>query len=436
MVRTAPRLALRIPLLVAIAALAGAVNLAATAATAQSPDAVLHAIVIEGNNRTQTSIVERVIGLEPGARFDLRAYDRVWDRLEDCGYFAFVDLSTETDDEGRVTLFVTLEEERTLRYTPYIRYSARHKYLLGAALRDVNLRGRGEVLEVQAIAYRIQRGHVSWTKPWLLGRDGLSVNLDTQWEQGPFVWRPFSYRQWHGRALLRQQLTGALFVEAGGGYEQFRQRDAYLWAAPDRGDGVDPVVAAHPEATRELWSATGRLGLDTRDNPFYPGRGFYNTLEATHRSGPGDLSFNTYGGSLRAFFGLPGTRGILALHAAGRGADGPLPVEHALFWGGAETVRGAPYARREGEHGYLLSAEVRWPLFLLPVAVTGEVVGLGLHGFFDTGDAWFDGADPGRALQSFGAGVHLNLLSWQLRFEAARERDHGWSFEFMDVFNF
>jgi len=99
-------------------------------------------------------------------------------------------------------------------------------------------------------------------------------------------------------------------------------------------------------------------------------------------------------------------------------------------------VRGAPYASREGEHGYLLSAELRWSLFLLPVAVTGELVGLGFHAFYDAGDAWFDGADPGRAMQSFGVGAHLNLLSWQLRFEAARERDHDWTFQFMDVFNF
>jgi len=99
-------------------------------------------------------------------------------------------------------------------------------------------------------------------------------------------------------------------------------------------------------------------------------------------------------------------------------------------------VRGAPYASREGEHGYLLSAELRWSLFLLPVAVTGELVGLGFHTFYDAGDAWFDGADPGRAMQSFGVGAHLNLLSWQLRFEAARERDHDWTFQFMDVFNF
>ncbi len=71
----------------------------------------------------------------------------------------------------------------------------------------------------------------------------------------------------------------------------------------------------------------------------------------------------------------------------------------------------------------------------------------GLHAFMDVGDAWYNERNPfvvndqlignaNRALQSFGAGIHINLLSWQLRFEAAKERDGDWEFEFMDVFNF
>ena len=101
-------------------------------------------------------------------------------------------------------------------------------------------------------------------------------------------------------------------------------------------------------------------------------------------------------------------------------------------------MRGARYAGREGDRAYVATAELRWPLFMMPVAVTGEQVGLGLHAFTDVGDAFYDlpdEPDP-RALFSFGAGVHLNLLTWQLRFEAAKERDRDWQFEFMDVFNF
>ena len=303
------------------------------------------------------------------------------------------------------------------------------------------------MLELQAIGYRIQRGHLSWTKPWLLDRDGLSLHVDSFWEQGPFVWRPFSYAQWHVRSNLRQRLIGPFYLEAGGGFESFRQKSAYRWPLPGRGTGADAGTDAasgastHAAGTRDGWIVNATLALDSRDNPFYPRRGQFHEVGWKRRTGCASREVTTTTASLRGFLDLshlpilPG-RPILALRAHGQAVGGPTAVEHGLFWGGAETVRGAPYARREGEHGYLLTAELRWPLFLLPVAVTGEVVGLGLHVFYDAGDAWFDGADPGRAMQSFGLGAHLNLLTWQLRFEAARERDHGWSFQFMDVFNF
>jgi hypothetical protein len=72
----------------------------------------------------------------------------------------------------------------------------------------------------------------------------------------------------------------------------------------------------------------------------------------------------------------------------------------------------------------------------MPIAPSGENVGFGVHAFTDIGDAWFDGDNPARAQQSFGAGVHVNVATWQLRFEGAKERDHDWTFIFADEFTF
>lgn len=407
---------------------------------ATAADPVLAEVVVEGNTKTDRAVIDRVIGLEPGAPFPLEEMDRVWDRLEDCGYFAFVDLDTEEDDDGRVTLRVSVEEERTFRGTPYVRYDRRHKYLLGLAMEDVNLRGKGEVLQVQAIAYRIQRGHMSWSHPWLLGRDGLTLGIDGLWEQGAFVWRPFDYMRWHALASLRQQLTGALYVEVGGGREGFEQKDAYDWA---HADGSVNTTGA---ATRGTWQVRALAGVDTRNNPYYPTNGIFNTISWTYRTGDLDDDQSSLEADLRAFHQFL-DKPIVALRAYGISRDHWGAEEYVLRWGGPETVRGARYAGREGDTAYLLTAEVRWPLAMMPVAQTGETVGLGLHAFTDVGDAWFDDGDPrgtvgglrggsNRALVSYGAGAHLNLLTWQLRFEAARERDGDWTFEFMDVFNF
>jgi outer membrane protein assembly factor BamA len=406
-------------------------------AIARDRSPVLDEIVIEGNTKTDRAVVERVMGVEPGDPLPLEAFDSVWDRLEDCGYFAFVDLDTEEDDEGRVTLYVSVEEEKTFRATPYVRYDRRHKYLLGASMTDVNLRGKGEVLEVQAIGYRIQRGEVRWTRPWLLGREGLSLEIEGLWEQGDFVWRPFDYARWHAMASLRRELGHGFFAELGGGHASFEQKDDYDWSF----GGTVVTVAGD---TRPVWQARARAGFDSRDNPYYPRHGMYHTVQATYRDGDAIDGQTDLAGDLR-FFHQFFEKPIVALRAHGQRLDPVGADEYVLRWGGPETVRGAQYAGREGDTAYLLTAEVRWPLFLMPVSQTGETVGLGLHGFLDVGDAWFEDDDAyaglvatgsNRALLSFGAGAHLNLLTWQLRFEAAKERDGDWTFEFMDVFNF
>jgi len=388
---------------------------------------VLHAIVVEGNTKTERWLIDEVIGLKPGDPFSLAEFDAVWDRLEDCGYFAFVDLDTEEDADGRVTLLVMVEEEKTTRVTPYIRYDRRHKYYLGGGLTDHNLRGKGEILDLQAAVLYSQRLRGSWTKPWLAGVDGLELIVGAQWQRADFVFRPFDYTAWHATADLRQAVAGRWFVTAGGGYESFDQRDDYAWMG-------QPTP---PAGVRDTWLLRAGVGVDTRDNVYYPERGAFAAYELAYRTGGDVDGQTTHTLDLRAFIPLPGPP-ILALHGLAKDVDSPQFPEHVLRWGGPETVRGAPYARREGDRAYLATAELRWPLVMMPVAVTGETVGLGLHAFTDVGDAFYDdasGAAP-QALFSYGAGVHVSLLTWQLRFEAAKERHGGWTFEFMDVFNF
>ena len=394
-------------------------------------------IIVEGNTRTSRAVVDRVMQVRPGDPLSLDDFDAVWDRLEDCGYFAFVDLDTEEQDDGTVTLHVMLEEEKTSRISPYARYDRRHKYLLGVGLSETNFGGRGETVDAQFVFTRITRGLARWTKPWLFGADGLQLSLEAQGEQGGFVYRPFDYTQWHVTAAVRQYVAGPFYLEAGGGLEGFEQMDDYTW---DEGGGA----ALHPATDRTNWLVRGLLGVDTRDNPFYPTGGFYTALGVEYRDGADQPDVATGQGQaamdldIRAFVPLPGPP-VLALRGYTRIYDSVTGTpEHTLRWGGPETVRGATYAGREGDRAYLATAELRWPLFMMPVAITGEQVGLGVHAFTDVGDAFFDDRvihNP-RALFSWGGGAHLNLLTWQLRFEAARERDGEWVFEFMDVFNF
>lgn len=393
---------------------------------AQHAPRAIAEIVVEGNTRTARSVVDRIVGLSPGDPFDVEVLDQVWDRLEDCGYFAFVDLDYEENEDGRIMLLITVEEEETFRLAPSLRYDRRHKYLLGLSATDTNLRGRGETLRFAATLLYLQRAEATWTRPWWLNRDGLDLTVNARWEQGRFVWQPFDYMHWWTHAAMRQQITGVLFAEFSTGFESFRQKDETTKL-------VGTTVQTFPAETRNTWLLRGLVGADTRDNPFYSTSGLLMTYEWAYRDFADIDAQHDQRLDLRGFVPLPG-KPLLALRALGQAVSNVRADEYALRWGGPETVRGATYAGREGDRGYLCTAELRWPWKLMPVAVTGEVIGVGLHAFTDLGDAWYD--DANRALWSYGAGAHLNLLSYQLRFEAAKERDGDWTFEFMDVFNF
>jgi len=281
-----------------------------------------------------------------------------------------------------------------------------------------------------------QAASLEWTVPWLAGVRGLEGNLSLGGEQADFVFRPTRYRKWDTDAGARWTCLGPAFVQAGARYGHFTQRDPYTWSTPARGDDVPASAAAYPAGGEDHWRLAAGLGFDTRDNPYYPLRGGSLLLEAATWTSNGFADYDELTADARAFLPLPGGRHLLALRGWGRRVSGPTQLDNALFLGGPETIRGAGFASLEGEEGWLLSAEYRLPLLLVPIAPGGESVGFGLHAFTDGGQAWWDGGTPGDPVFTWGAGAHVSLDTWQLRFEAAQDEAGDWHFEFGDRFTF
>jgi len=396
---------------------------------------VLREIVIEGNTQTDSELILREIGVGIGEHLDEDQVDRIWDHLEDLGFFAFVDVDYDDSDPEGVVLTIVVEEDRTTRVSPYLKYDRRHKYLIGGWLEDNNLRGKGEALRITAALYRIGRVAIDWRHPWLFGQRGLSLVCRVSGEGGPHVYRPTHYRQWLAGMTVHWEFREPFFAAGSLGSGWFDQRHDFTWSQPRRGALSPPGDATYPAQQRQAWRVTGTVGVDTRDNPYFPNRGTFDWLRVRRRVSDDFASFTEIAGELRVFLPTPWDH-VVALRAWGRRVDGPTPLEHWLYFGGPETVRGQKWASREGEAAYVLSVEYRAPLFLMPISPHGELLGVGLHLFADAGDAWFDGAEPTRAMQSYGAGIHLNLATNQFRFEAARTREGEMSFEFFDVFNF
>ncbi len=414
---------------------------AVTAAPASPPPAepLIGSITILGNTKTDESVVRRELGLHVGEPFPEEDLDTIWDHLEDVGYFAFVDIEYTENAEGTVDVVVTVVEERTTHLQPWIKYDQRHKYLLGAMLTDNNLRGKGERLDIRASALYIRRARLMWQRPWFLNRRSLILTVDGGWERAGFVFRPTEYDLWDAGATLRWNARGRFYVMGALTYAGFHQGDAFTepttWATGPGGAPLAPTL--WPAQWRDRLILGTELGWDTRDMPYYPTRGaWHRVIYRRHERESGSfLSFDEVLIDLREYVPLPWEH-VLALHAYSRYVNRHVPFEDRLYWGGPETIRGYPYARIEGERGYLLSVEYRWPLFLMPISAKGDVIGIGLHVFSDLGDAWYVGNDPGLARLGWGGGVHLNVWNLQFRFEYARTRDGRGAFQFADHFNF
>ena len=391
----------------------------------------LKEIIVEGNTRTDLQLILNEMGLEIGQAFDRELMNKIWIMLEDIGYFAFVDMEYEDLGSDGVILNVSVEEDMTMAYGPLVRYSRRQKYLIGAWFEEQNLRGKGEKLSIDLAGLFIQRGEISWTKPWLAGVQGLKMKLSALGENSNFVFRPTRQKIGWGELEIRWNFMGDFYVAGNLNYGQTQFADSYYWADPVTGN---PVL--HQAGTVAHLATGGLLGYDSRDNPWYPSGGLFAEAGARHWASDDFTSYTEATANLSAFIPVPLGKHVLALHAWGRRTDGPSHLENNLFFGGPETIRGYQFAGLEGDEGYLLSAEYRIPLFMMPISAKGEMVGVGLHLFGDAGDAWHDGLDPGLAVQSWGGGLHLNIDKVQLRFEGAKTSEGDWVFEFMDQFNF
>jgi len=402
----------------------------------EEADPVLTAINIEGNENTDTLLVERLMGLEIGQTLSLDQNDDAWDALEDSGFFRFVEIDYDDSEPGEVVLNVMVEEDLNTFYGPYVRYSRRHKYMLGGWVEERNFRGKGETVRGQISVIYIQNGLASWHRPWLFGVDGLEGTLTATGERADFVFRPTRYQKWDVDWEMKWKFSGPFFLLAGADYGYFRQRDGFYYPLPERETTPPPGNVYYPPNKENHWIFRGALGVDSRSNPYYPQRGVFVQAMARGWSSNGFESYLETSLDTRWFVPMPISKHVLALRAWGRQVDGPTNLDNILFFGGPETVRGYPFAQREGEEAYVLTAEYRMPLFLMPISPRGEIIGAGVHLFSDVGDAWYHGAEAGRSMLSFGAGVHLNIDSLQLRFEAARTREGDWAFEFMDKFNF
>lgn len=177
----------------------------------------------------------------------------------------------------------------------------------------------------------------------------------------------FSWERWGATAIAGlPERSGWLRANVHGGWEK-----SFVWEG-DASDQPDAIVL-FPEIDLpqiEIGSAGGALGLDFRDAPGHPTRGFATSGFATWYQSTDDFDFEWihYGGEAQVHLPLGSEWHIISLGARAEEVDPQndegVPFVYLPALGGSETLRGYSSWRWRDMAAVTGTAEFRWKIWL------------------------------------------------------------------------
>jgi len=396
-------------------------------------------VVVCGNARTQTKIIVRELTFREGQPWNPEAVAESRRRLFRLGSFRSVRIEPlpAAVGGGARPVRIWVEEQDAGNFSFGFGYGREEGLKGSVSLAHTNLQGYGRALEFRATADNLDESYaVNFREPWLFNNPvDLRLSLLKTYED----------REAYNLSSLGFQ--SALEKEFS---ERLRGSLLYTLSRNRLSAVRDPVVVADANLNDYVLSAIGPvLAWDSRDDPFNPRRGFYQT-------GTAEWALDVLGSQVRYdryTFGsaayLSAGAHTLAFYAGGGIAlklarNVELPVNKRFFLGGRNTVRG--YERDElgptdadgnavgGDTMFNVKAEWRYPLWDR----------LGGVCFWDAGNVWSrvrENPDFSRLRQGAGAGLRYRTPVGPLSFDVGWKLDrrsgespYVWHFTVGNVF--
>jgi outer membrane protein insertion porin family len=364
--------------------------------------------IVTGNIRTKYKVIDREMSKKEGLPYNYSLLAQERQKLYKLGLFTDIELKPLDEFDEKKDILVNLQEgdagtvEFGFGYTDYERLRG----FVDVSYR--NLWGMNRQSSLRLELSTIEKRYIfQYHEPWfmhrpipfrffLLGEEKKEVDIDT---------REVRYR------LTRHAATA--------GFEKKLTRtvkaDLYYEFSVVRTYDVKPDVILTKEDTGTLIISGIRFGLihDTRDNPFYPGKGILSGV-STKFTTPLLLSetdfvkvmfhFNAYHTLTKGIVLAASFRGGVA---EGYGDTAELPIVERFFLGGRTSVRGyeqdtlGPKGNDDnptGGNAFLMeSIEVR----------TSITKSIGLVAFLDGGNVWQRASDINLSDFKFTTGLGL-----------------------------
>lgn len=387
--------------------------------TVEVIEGAIEKVIIEGNKRTRSEVLRRLVGVRQGEVYNEQRIARIRQRL---GRFLFLRdarLSPQpTDELGKANLVLQVEEERSHDLAVAAGYTSDEGFVGYIDLIETNVGGLAHRFhfQLQREVYRDldtgelepQRTSVaaSYEAPrFLPGAFNFGIEV---YDRAPFY--PVFYLE---RDILRR-FERRVGVNAYIGLDWRELFELRLRYRADRVDYDDaPPYLLNPLqklGNRGKFSTLGfQVLFDTREGHSFVRSGLFVSLQTERTLSGSDFQFTRF--IAEAEYVVPlGNRQTLHLRGMlGAGSDA-LPISEQFWLGGYDLLRGYSQDEFHGTRALAGSVEYRLPVM---EAVEGAL-------FVDAGTVWTPSQGE-QARVRWGAGVGLRFASpiGLLRLDAA-----------------
>lgn len=302
---------------------------------------------VRGNSRTKDIVIRREVSVIPGEVCDSIKIKRSRERLQNLGYFEYVDVSLRpTDIKHDKDIVIEVKEQKTGEISFGAGYSS-IDYLIGfVEISQSNFDitnfpyflGGGQKMRIRADIGSKRRDYLlSFTEPWFWGRR-LSFGVDL-----------FQTTRKYFSSYFDENRRG-VNLKLGKSLGEFNRADLiYSYQQVDITNVSDDASEDIKQEAGKRYVGTVGLGLtrDTRDSWIFPTRGYRimflpevaglgGNTEFVKLTGTGSIYFPLY---FKHVLRLGAKAGVVDQY----GNSSRVPIFDRFFLGGATTVRGFDY---------------------------------------------------------------------------------------------
>lgn len=321
---------------------------------------VVDSISITGNSITKDFIILRELTFTKGDTIDYETAGYNRERIYSLGIFNQVHLKPQKVDENNI-LNITVEESWYIYPIPFVNIKERDwdKLSFGMYLVLKNFRGRNETISaVASFGYDPTFG-LSYYNPNLIGNENI------------FFLTQVNYSDVSNKSLIAAQLAETDFeqkvigvnTEIGRRFNLFHKLALnfgfHYIETPFYIEGIN----ASNERIDRVFTASAGYQYDTRDLVQFPRSGMFASASYIFKGlGINDINYNVARVDLRYYDNLIKKLGYKLRFASRFTSGDKIPYYDNSIIGLEDKIRGFFKQKFEGNHSYLSSAELFYPI--------------------------------------------------------------------------